>query len=168
MAEVIRIRKRADITPDLIKKVRECGMAGMNMAQASVLTGIDEASLRRWLAAEFNTAKAQAIKNVAAMVYNQACGELDMNTGEWVIRPHFGSQCFYLKCQGGWKETTGIVFEEAKTSDDNAERLRAMIEARFKRLGDMRKKRAAKAPAEQAAEPAKPPEGGGNGASIPS
>jgi hypothetical protein len=144
-------------------------MAGLNFRQASVLTGVDETSLRRWLAAEFNTAKAQSIKNVAAMIYNQAVGERDKTTGEWVIHPHFGSQCFYLKCQGGWKETTGIVFEEAKTSDDNAERLRAMIEARFKRLGDMRKKRAAKSLPGQDAEPKAPPAPpeAGNGPAVP-
>jgi hypothetical protein len=144
-------------------------MSGLNFRQAAVLTGVDEASLRRWLAADFNEAKAQSIKNVAAMVYNQAVGERDPATKEWVVRPHFGSQCFYLKCQGGWKETTGIVFEDGKLNDDNADRLRAMIEARFKRLADMRKKRATKGTPGQAAEPqapAAPPEAG-NGPAVP-
>jgi hypothetical protein len=169
MTDPVRIRKSADITPDMRRKVRECGMAQLSFKQAAVLADVEEVSLRRWLARDFNQAKTMAIKNVAAMVYNQAVGERDPVSGEWITRPHFGSQALVLKCHGGWRETTGIVFEDAKTSDDNNERMKALIEARFKRLGDMRKKRAAKASAEQTPEPPAPapsPEAG-NGPAVP-
>lgn len=136
MNATIRIRKRADITPELIAKVRTCAASGCTFAQTSLITGVDEASLRRWMVATYNEGKAQAIGRAGGALYNLAVGDAQKGT-----RPNLTALIFYLKCQGGWRETTGIVFEEAKPTDENATRLIDLLENRFKRLGEMRRKR---------------------------
>ena len=130
------IRRRADITQELVNQVRACATAGNSFVQTALITGYSEQSLRRWLVAQFNEARAKATSRAGASLYNLAVGD----TGRG-LRPNLTALIFYLKCQAGWRETTGIVFEEAKPTDDNAQRLIELLESRFQRLGDMQRKR---------------------------
>ena len=126
----VKIKKRADITPAMTSKVRDCAASGCTFAQTALIMDLDETSLRRWLAKPYNEGKAQAIGRAGAMIFNLGMG--DEKAGR---RPNLGALIFYLKCQGGWRETTGIVFEDAKPTEANATALVDLLEARFKRLG---------------------------------
>jgi len=131
-----RIRRRADITAELISKVRTCSASGCNLAQTALITGFDEESLRRWMIGTFNEGRAQSVARAGAALYNMAVGDQAKGT-----RPNLSALIFYLKCQGGWRETTGIVFEEAKPTDENAARLIDLLETRFKRLGEIKQRK---------------------------
>lgn len=133
MTTPTKIRKRSDITPALIEKVRACAVAGCTFPQTSVICGIEEGSLRRWMVSYYNEGKSQAINRAGGTLFNMAVGDQAKGT-----RPNLGALIFYLKCQGGWRETTGIVFEEAAATDENQKRLVALLESRFKRLGEMK------------------------------
>lgn len=141
MTDLARIRKRADVTPELVQRVTECAAAGCTFEQTSIIVGVEIQSLRRWMASHYNLGRAKAIRNTGAMIYNLANGKMN-DKGEWIVRPNVPAACFFLKCQGGWKETTGIVFEDAKPTEDNANRLIELLESRFLRLGEAERKRA--------------------------
>lgn len=144
----IKIRKRADITPALIDKVKSNAAAGCNFAQTALNIGYDEDSLRRWMVGYFNQGRAHAIAGCGATLVNMARG-VQRPDGTWVQRPNLGALVFFLKCQGGWRETTGIVLEEAKPDDENQNRLIELLESRFSRLASMQaRKKTDKEPSE--------------------
>jgi len=136
MSGPTRIKKRADVTPALVEKVRACAASGCSFPQTALITGVAEDSLRRWMAATYNEGKAQSIGRAGAALFNMAVGDQTKGT-----RPNLGALIFYLKCQGGWRETTGIVFEEAKPTDENQSRLIELLESRFSRLASMQAKK---------------------------
>jgi hypothetical protein len=86
----------------------------------------------------YNEGRAKAVKNAGGVLYNLAIG--DANSGR---RPNVSALIFFLKCQGGWRETTGIVFEEAKPDEFNTSRLVELLESRFKKLASAKENKAA-------------------------
>lgn len=107
MTKPKKIRSRADITPDLVKRVTECAAAGCTFQQTSLLVGIEETSLRRWMISHYNEGRARIIRNAGATLANMAVGQLGSD-GKWIQRPNLGALMFFLKCQGGWRETAAI------------------------------------------------------------
>ena len=123
-----RITKRAHITPELIDTVTKCAAAGCTFEQTAIIAGVEEDSLRRWMAPHFNKGKSQAIRNAGAVLYNLAVG----NKGEG-RKPNLMALMFYLKAAGGWRETTAIALEKPKEADNEAG-IAAVLEARFRKL----------------------------------
>ena len=123
-----RITRRKDITTEMVTRVRACACAGCTFEQTAHIMGVEEVSLRRWMAAEFNEAKANAVAMVGAFIYNKAKG--DEQKG---IKGNLDAAKFYAETQGGWKKTTGIVFEDSKGTDAG-QSITDILEARFARL----------------------------------
>ena len=149
-----KIRKRSDITPELIAKVQQCAVSGCTFAQTALITGYEEQSLRRWMAAYYNDGRAKASSRAGATLYNLAVG--DDRKG---MRPNLSALIFYLKCQCGWRETTGIVFESAQVTDENTKALLDTLERRFSRMAEFARKKEKAAQDEPQAAPL-PPETG--------
>ena len=135
-AKLLKIRKRSDVTPELLAKVKNCGASGCSFTQTSLICGYEEDSLRRWCVSDYNEGRAHIVGRAGATLCNMALGDEKKGT-----RPNLSALIFFLKCQGGWRETTGIVFEEAKPTEENASRLIDILEARFKKLGEAKQRK---------------------------
>lgn len=77
----------------LVRKLAGCGLTLPQIADAS---GIAERSLTRHLSVEMREGRSRAVGEIAGTLYQKALG------GDTV------SCLFYLKCVGGWRETTRI------------------------------------------------------------
>lgn len=134
MTTLPKIKTRKEITPDLIAKVRNCAASGCNFPQTAIICGIEEGSLKRWMVSAYNDGRANAVCKAGATLFNLAMG--DEVKGR---KPNIIALIFFLKCQGGWRETTGIVFE---AGDDNKKEigLVELLNARLNKLATIASK----------------------------
>jgi uncharacterized protein YhbP (UPF0306 family) len=79
---------------ETMKQVTQLAAVGCTQAQIAMLFKIDEDTFRKHYGEEFNRAKVLAIGKVASTLFKRATEGNDL-----------GAAIFYLKAQGGWRET---------------------------------------------------------------
>ena len=74
--------------------VMQMAAVGISQEQIAAVIGITHETLNKYYKEEVNTAKSKAIAKIGATLYNKA------------LKGDNTCMIFYLKTQGGWRETT--------------------------------------------------------------
>lgn len=93
-------RKGHQPTDAIRSQVKAFAAVGVTQAQLCKVIGIGDDAFRKYYQDDFDTAKIQAVANVAGSLYKRATEGKDL-----------AAAIFYLKAQGGWRETP--VVEQA-------------------------------------------------------
>jgi N-acetylneuraminic acid mutarotase len=81
-------------SPENVKLVETYAAVGISQAQIILVLGINEDTFRKYYTEIFNASKVKAIGLVAGTLFKKATEDKDL-----------GAAIFYLKAQGGWRET---------------------------------------------------------------
>ena len=90
-------RKAHQPTDGTRSQVRTFAAVGVTQQQLCKVMGIGEETFRKYYQDDFETAKIQAVANVAGSLYKRATEGKDL-----------AAAIFYLKSQGGWRETPQV------------------------------------------------------------
>lgn len=90
--------RKGHVPTDAIRnQVKSYAAVGVTQAQLCKVLGLHDETFRRHYQEEFETAKIQAVANVAGSLYKRATEGKDL-----------AAAIFYLKAQGGWRETPQV------------------------------------------------------------
>jgi hypothetical protein len=81
-------------TEETRKQAQQMAAVGITQAQIATYLGISDETFRKYYLEEYNRAKIAAVARVASTLYTRATEKQDL-----------GAAIFYLKAQGGWRET---------------------------------------------------------------
>ena len=79
--------------------VMQMSAVGISQEQIAAVIGITHETLNKYYKTELETSKSKAIAKIGGTLYNKA------------LKGDNTCMIFYLKTQGGWRETTHIISE---------------------------------------------------------